>query len=563
MMIFYRYFTVSIYFAFVIVSFDRAVGGETYTCPSAPLLHTSLGPNDAHYSSKPFIDGGVSFINGVIKKFSGELLEVTSPIIDSTTGKRAVIGQMAQMQEKDAMEAVASAKAAWKNGQGIWPQMSASERIAALERVVVALKEKREEIINVLIWEICKTADDAALEFDRTMLFIQATLQAYRDSDASSNWKSVSGVMARVRRAAIGIIMCLGPFNYPINETYTTLIPALLSGNVLILKMPTLGGLAHILTMEAFAAHLPPGTINFVSGSGRVTMSPIMKSGMIDALAFIGGSGAADAIIRDHPHPHRLKLFLQLEGKNLGIVLPDADLDVAAEQITIGSTTYNGQRCTAIKLVFVHESIADSFVSKFVDRVGALKVGLPWEKGVLITPLPEPKKPAYLQDLIRDALEKGATVINEKHGGGSQAASLMTPAIVYPVSSLMRLWTEEQFGPVIPIAVYKDISEVYEYIAETNYGQQAAIFTQNSLSAAPLLDVLSTAVGRININAQCARSPDVFPFSGRRSSALGTMSITEGLNTFSIETVVATKDTPVNNALVKSFESNTNFLKAL
>jgi len=325
-----------------------------------------VSPGDAWYEKKPFVDGGVSFIGGKISAYAGDVVPVTSPVIDSATGQRAVIGQMAQMGDKEALEAVKSAREAWNNGQGVWPQMSASQRIAAIERVVASLKEKRSEIINVLQWEIAKTTADAAAEFDRTMLFIEATLKAYRESDSSSSWKTVNGILARVRRTAVGIVMCLAPYNYPLNEAYTSLIPALVMGNVLILKIPTLGGLAHILTMEAYARNLPEGVINFVSGSGRVTMGPIMKTGAVDALAFIGGSAVADALIKDHPNPHRLKLFLQLEGKNLGIVLPDADLDVAAEQVTIGSTTYNGQRCTAIKLVFVHESVADKFLAAFV-----------------------------------------------------------------------------------------------------------------------------------------------------------------------------------------------------
>jgi glyceraldehyde-3-phosphate dehydrogenase (NADP+) len=154
-------------------------------------------------------------------------------------------------------------------------------------------------------------------------------------------------------------------------------------------------------------------------------------------------------------------------------------------------------------------------------------------------------------------------VVNAEQGGGTLSASLMTPAIVYPVTADMRLWHEEQFGPVIPIATYSDIRQVHAYLRETPFGQQASVFTTSTKSSAPLVDILATAVGRVNINAQCARSPDVLPFSGRRSSALGTMSVSEGLNTFSVETVVATKDLPANSEIVKGFEQATNFLAPL
>merc|ERR1719159_334758 len=188
-----------------------------------------------------------------------------------------------------------------------------------------------------------------------------AALEKSDDSEQFGSWTSVSGTCGRVRRGPVGVTMMLAPFNYPLNEMYAMMIPALLMGNVIVLKLPAIGGLAHILTAEALAAALPPGVVNFVTGAGRKTMGPIMKTGLVDCLGFIGGAKATDALIVQHPQPHRLKVFSQLEGKNIAVVLPDADLEVAAAQIVLGSLTYNGQRCTACKLIMAHETIADEF----------------------------------------------------------------------------------------------------------------------------------------------------------------------------------------------------------
>mmetsp|Transcript_12138 Transcript_12138/g.10319 ORF Transcript_12138/g.10319 Transcript_12138/m.10319 type:complete len:156 (+) Transcript_12138:747-1214(+) len=155
-----------------------------------------------------------------------------------------------------------------------------------------------------------------------------------------------------------------------------------------------------------------------------------MRSGKIDLFAFIGGSKTADNVIKEHPHPHRLRLFLQLEGKNLGIVTPSADIDKAVDECVLGSLSFNGQRCTAIKLIMVHRSIADVFVPKLADKISSLKCGLPWEEGVKITPLPEAKKPTSMEELITDAVSNGAKVINEHMGGGEIHGSLMRPAVV-------------------------------------------------------------------------------------------------------------------------------------
>jgi len=514
---------------------------QPWQCPTLPPA--GVTPDSSRYASKPSVAGDFKFIGGVVQKFEGATDDVASPIFDQSTGERIVIGSLPRMTAADATEAVEAAAKAWDKGQGVWPQMSLAGRIAAIEALVVELQKVRDEIVNTLMWEIAKTAGDAAKEFDRTMDFVAAVIKALRADPTVGvgfkDWTEVSGVSVRVRRGPIGVMLGLAPFNYPLNEMYAMLIPALLMGNTAVLKLPAIGGLAHVLTAEVLSRVLPPGVINFVSGSGRATMGPIMQSGQVDVLGFIGGVNGADALIKAHPSPHRLKVFAQLEGKNLGVVLPDADLETAVAQCVLGATSYNGQRCTAIKLIMVHESIADAFVAKLVEAVGKLGVGLPWEEGVSITPLPESKKPAYLEALIADALAHGATLANAADGGGELRGALFRPAVIDGVTSSMRLFHEEQFGPVVPVARYRDIGDVHAALKASWNGQQCSLFTADATAAAPIVDTLSTIVGRVNLNAQCGRSPDVVPFSGRRSSAQGTMSVTEALRAFSVETVVA------------------------
>jgi len=549
---------------------SSAHGGETdgssYACPlRAPA---SVSPSSDAYGRMPSVDGAVKFIGGIRSPFGGKSVDVTSPIYDEKTGERAVIGKLAQLDEEDAIAAVNAAAAAWDRGQGKWPQMSLAGRIAAVEALIVELTKKREEIVELLMWEICKTTSDAAKEFDRTIEFVRAAISEVRKDPSMcsglAEWTELSGTRARARRGPVGVLLGLAPFNYPLNEMYAMLMPALIMGNTAVIKLPATGGLVHILTAEAFAKALPPGVVNFVSGSGRKTMPPIMRSGLVDVLGFIGGTSAMDAVVKEHPEPHRLKVFAQLAGKNMGIVLPDADLDVAVQQVTLGATSYNGQRCTAIKLIMVHDSIADAFVARLVESVGALKAGLPWEPNVAITPLPEPGKPKYLEELIGDALGKGARLANAERGGGELAGALMTPAIVDAVTPKMRLFHEEQFGPVIPVARYSDVAEVHAALKASWNGQQASIFTADPKAAGPLVDALSSTVGRINFNAQCGRGPDMVPFAGRRSSAMGTMSISEALRAFSIETVIAHPAADkAATALADQLERHSSFLAPL
>lgn len=146
--------------------------------------------------------------------------------------------------------------------------------------------------------------------------------------------------------------------------------------------------------------------INTVYGDGSTIIGPLMQSGKIDVLAFIGSSRVADVLRKEHPHPHRLRAVLGLDAKNAAIVLADADLELAVKECVQGTLSFNGQRCTALKLLFVHQSILDAFLERFSAEVAKLRIGQPWDEGVSLTPLPDPKKPAYLRELVDDALAK-------------------------------------------------------------------------------------------------------------------------------------------------------------
>lgn len=509
----------------------------------------------------PFCKGDRYLIGGEIKTWSGEVQDVRSPIWIQGQDKPTTIGSYAMLTEKEAHEAVEAAVKAYSNGRGVWPRMTPQKRIEHVEKYVYELKARRDEIVNLLMWEICKNKDDSEKEVDRTIKYVEDTIKALKDTEnKDSTFHADGGIIAQIRRAPYGVVLCCGPFNYPFNETYTTLIPAIIMGNCVIMKLPRVGVLCHMPTLEIFQQIFPPGVVNIISGAGRVTMPAIMNTGKIDVFAFIGTSKAADSIQKAHPKPHRLRVCLGLEAKNPAIILPDADLDVAVSECILGSLSFNGQRCTALKVLFVHESISQQFLEKFTKAVDSLKIGLPWEQGVKITPLPEEGKPGYLHELLTDALEKGAKIVNSNH---SIDRTFVFPAVVYPINNSMRLYHEEQFGPVVPIASFKNLDEIFDYLAESPYGQQASIFSKNASEISALVDILVNQVSRVNINTQCQRGPDSFPFTGRKDSAYGTLSVFDALRVFSIRSLVATKDSKMNTNIFSEItsEKKSNFLR--
>jgi acyl-CoA reductase-like NAD-dependent aldehyde dehydrogenase len=502
-------------------------------------------------------------VNGEMRQWSGKTQDVWSPIYVKTDKgfEQKRIGSYPITDATDAMEVLYAGVKAYSNGRGEWPSMSVSQRIECVEKFTQKMIQKRDEVVKLLMWEIGKSLVDSQKEFDRTVQYIYDTIGALKDIDrTSSTFLIEEGIIGQVRRSPLGVVLCMGPFNYPLNETFTTLIPALIMGNTVLFKPPKHGTLLHYPLLEAFKDSFPAGVINTLYGRGNSIIPQLMESGKIDVLTLIGSSKVADKLKKMHPKVNRLRAILGLDAKNAAIVTESAQLDVAINECLLGSLSFNGQRCTAIKIIFVHKSLAEAFNKGLAAKIEALKLGMMWEPGVQITPLPEPNKPAYLKELIEDAKLHGASVIN-KHGG-ENFKSIFFPALLYPVSSKMKVWHEEQFGPVVPVVPFEDLSTPIDYLHESSHGQQVAIFGTDVNQISSLIDETVNQVSRVNINAQCQRGPDSFPFTGRKDSAEGTLSVTAALRSFSIRTVVATKANQLNKDIVNQIVENqqSNFL---
>lgn len=496
-------------------------------------------------------------INGELKIWAGNLNPVLSPVCfrEEKELRQQVIGQTPLLTTKESLEALDAAVKAYDLGHGQWPTMSVVQRIEHVEKFLRAMRGKRDEVVRLLMWEIGKTLKDSEKEFDRTADYIVETIKALKELDRNSaKLIEDQGFMAQVRRVPLGVALCMGPYNYPLNETFTTLFPALIMGNTVVFKPAKYGVLLIKPLLEAFRDSFPPGVINIIYGRGRETVGALMETGKVDVFAFIGTNKGANDLKKLHPKPHRLKAILGLDAKNPAIVLPDADLDNAVAECVTGTLSFNGQRCTALKILLVHADVVDTFIAKFKAQVAKIKPGMPWDNGVGLTPLPEPGKVDYLRGLVDDARRHGAEIVNEN--GGESLETFFYPAILYPVNDKMRIYYEEQFGPVIPILSFSEDEEAIRYVVNSNFGQQVSIFGTNSRRVANLMDAFVNQVGRINLNTQAQRGPDSFPFNGRKDSAEGTLSVSDALRVFSIRTLVATRDTESNKQMIGTIIRN-------
>ncbi|MGE4343600.1 MAG: aldehyde dehydrogenase family protein [Geoalkalibacter sp.] len=481
-------------------------------------------------------------VNGFLRIWPGALTDVFSPIPVRRADRLEprLLGRVPSLARAAALEALAAARAAYDRGRGQWPTLGVAGRAAVIREFAHRLASCRAEMVLLLMWETAKSRAEAEAEFERTLRNLDEALQEAQSLVGSGEVVPREGISARCGRAPRGVALCLGPCNHPLNETFATLIPALLMGNTVVLKPPRYGVLLFRPLLAMWRELLPPGVVNVIYGEGDEVLLPLMRSGDVDALAFIGSPQVGQALAQAHPRPLRLKTVMGLGAKNAAVVLPGADLQQAARECLLGALAFNGQRCTALKILFVHRDEVSCFVDLFLRGLRAVRWGMPWQQGVWLTPLIEPHRPAYLRELLADALRQGAHILNPDGGAGS--GPWFPPTVVSPVTSAMRLWREEQFGPLVPIVSFDCWTEVEDYLDQCDYAQQISLFARDAAQLEPLVDPLVNQVGRVNLNCKCQRGPDNLPFGGRKDSAVDTLSAREVLTSLSLPVVVAARD---------------------
>lgn len=516
-----------------------------------------LFPHESHIPPRYRMDSSVEqnriLIDGAIAPWKGRVREIFSPISvrKSNALIKKRIGSHPEMTGKEALQALNAARRAFSPGHGRWPSLPLSLRVQCVERFLERLGNQKENVVRTLMWEIAKPYSELEDEFERTIGYIRQVIKIACEKERSSRiLRREKGILGIIRDEPFGVALCLGPYNYPLFETFSLVFPALLAGNHVIVKPPKFGVLFFDFLLESFQDCFPPGVVNIISGDGKTIVEPLMKSGEIDVFAFIGSRPTANRLMSLHPRKNRLRSLLGLGAKNSVIILPDADLEVAVQECLLGALAFNGQRCAALKIFFVHQDIQGEFQKGLRKGIEETGVGMPWIDGVRITPLADPDRIPYLHELVEDALDQGSRIGNRN--GGKSVQSLFFPTLLYPVHSKMKIYWEEQFGPVIPLVSYDKIETPITHVIQSPFGQQVSIFGTKIQPLVQLVNSVRSQVARININSKCQRGPDLFPFTGRKDSAQGDFSIQEIMSFFSAKTVVAARENELGKALFRS-----------
>lgn len=464
------------------------------------------------------------YINGEWKESSsGQTIDISSPYLHE------VIGQVQAITRTEVDEAIQLAKEAQKD----WSEASLQDRAQYLYKWADELVNMQDEIADIIMKEVGKGYKDAQKEVVRTADFIRYTVdEAMHMHGESMMGDSFPGgaksKLAIIQRAPLGVVLAISPFNYPVNLAAAKLAPALITGNTVIFKPATQGAISGIKMIEALhKAGLPKGLVNVVTGRGSVIGDYLVEHSGIDMVSFTGGTHTGTHLAKKAA---MIPLVLELGGKDPGIVREDADLQEAAKHIISGAFSYSGQRCTAIKRVLVHEHVANELVRLLKEEIAKLSVGSP-EQDSTIVPLIDDKSADFVQSLVDDAVQKGATVVT----GNKRERNLIYPTLLDHVTEDMKVAWEEPFGPILPVIRVSSDEQAIEIANKSEFGLQASVFTKDINKAFHIANKIET--GSVQINGRTERGPDHFPFIGVKGSGMGAQGIRKSLESMTREKV--------------------------
>lgn len=312
-----------------------------------------------------------NLVNGQwIDSTSGKYIDINSPVDNS------LIGRIPAMTKEEVDEVIECAKTAQKE----WKNRTIDERAQVLYKAAELLTENVDELSQVLMMEIAKDKKSCKSEVLRTADFIRFTADSARTligehipGDSFPGFKN--NKISMVKREPLGVVLAISPFNYPINLAASKIAPAVVIGNSVVLKSATQGSISGLHLTRIFEkAGLSKGVLNTVTGKGSEIGDYITTHKGINFINFTGSTAIGERI---SSQTTMVPLLMELGGKDAVIILKDADLDHAANNIAAGAFSYSGQRCTAVKRVLVMNEIADELVEKIKTRVEKLTVGSP------------------------------------------------------------------------------------------------------------------------------------------------------------------------------------------
>ncbi|KAK1460125.1 aldehyde dehydrogenase [Colletotrichum melonis] len=479
-------------------------------------------PNGVKYTQPT----GLFINNEFVKSAKGELIDS----IDPATEEKIASVQAAEVEDID--KAVKAAHAALRHES--WKGISATDRGALMYKLADLIEQHKETLATIDAWDNGKTYADA-LEIDLSECVTVIRYYAgWADKTYGQTITSIPQKFAYTLRQPIGVVAQVIPWNYPLSMATWKLGPALACGNTVVLKAAEQTPLSILyLGTLIKEAGFPPGVVNFVNGLGRVAGGALVSHPLVDKVAFTGSTATARAIMGEAAKTLK-NITLETGGKSPLLVFGDADLEQAVKWSHMGIMSNQGQICTATSRILVQEDIYDEFIPKFLETLKATsKVGSQWDKDTYQGPQVSKVQFERVLEYIDIGKNEGATLAaggEPLNIGGKGKGFFVAPTVFTNVTTSMRVWGEEIFGPVVVIARFKTEEEAIALANNSQYGLGAAVFTQNVERAHRVASEIEA--GMVWVNSTQDSDPRV-PFGGVKQSGIGRELGEAGLEAYS------------------------------
>lgn len=448
---------------------------------------------------------------------------------ENPTHPDEIVGYAPINTKEEAIRAIDAAYNAFQS----WAWSDVEDRIARMRRAIQKIKEATPEIAELLSREHGKALYDAQGEIAVSLMWMEFACDHVKNVVTPQEKEHENG-RTILTFDPVGVVSAITPWNYPISLSTIKVAPALLTGNTMVLKPSPFAPLAVSRVVEIIADEFPPGVLNLVHGEAEVGVE-LTSNEKVAKIAFTGGTKTAKSIMKAASETIK-KMTLELGGNDAAIVLEDFDVndERALRRMVISNFLTAGQICMIAKRVYVHHSIYDAFVEKYIEAANKwIRVGDPFHPEVTVGPVNNKNQVKYVQSLIDDAKSKGAEVIKL---GKIVSPELMEngyflqPTLVLGADYHDPIVVEEQFGPTVPILPFDDEEQVIALHNESIYGLTSSVWgeVEHAIKVARRIEA-----GTTMINTAAIQGLDVrFPFGGVKQSGVGREYGEDGLKSY-------------------------------
>jgi len=464
---------------------------------------------------------------------SGETYEKRSPWRPSE-----VTGVYAASGAEDAQAAVDAASAAFP----AWARLPAPARAAFFFKAADAIEARVERIAQDMTAEMGKPLREARMEAARAAAILRYSAgEAFRPAGEVYE-PSVANQTLYTRRRPLGVVGLIAPWNFPVAIPVWKLAPALIYGNTVVLKLGYEAPRTGLHVAECFAeAGLPAGVLNVLTGAGSTAGAELVRNPAVRALSFTGSVAVGHAV-RNEATARNCRVQLELGGHNPLLVMADAELDRAVEGTFAGAFWSAGQKCTATRRIYAHESVYDSFREKLLARVAAARVGDPADPDTEVGPVVNEGSMDEILAAVERGVSDGGTVL----AGGERADDqgyLIAPTLLENVPDGSYLSCQEVFGPVTSLYRFSTLDEALERANAVEFGLSAAVYTRDLHAVQRFSNELQAGI--LHVNSQTAGADVHVPFGGLKGSAWGPHEQGRAAMEFYTETVTVYQDAPL------------------